>query len=86
MHRPHENEDQETQTSEVCERFHTTVPEQFYWVRLRDKIYSSIEELHADLDAWLSEYNQNRHLTKWLVRRQDVHEGQADRKRKTITA
>jgi len=48
------------QTNGICERFHKTVLEEFYQVALRKKIYRSVEELQADLDDWLIEYNQRR--------------------------
>ena len=48
------------QTNGICERFHKTVLEEFYQVALRKKIYTSVEELQADLDAWLVEYNHHR--------------------------
>ena len=32
----------------------------------RKKVYPSIEELQADLDAWLREYNESRpHQVRW---------------------
>jgi hypothetical protein len=33
-------------------------------IALRRKIYRSIEELQADLDAWIAGYNQERSLSK----------------------
>jgi transposase InsO family protein len=48
------------QTNGICERFHKTVLQEFYQVALRKKIYQSIEELQADLDEWLVEYNTRR--------------------------
>jgi transposase InsO family protein len=48
------------QTNGICERFHKTMLEEFYQVALRKKIYTSIEELQKDLDAWLDEYNHHR--------------------------
>lgn len=48
------------QTNGICERFHKTILEEFYQVALRKKIYSSLEELQADLDEWLHEYNHRR--------------------------
>jgi transposase InsO family protein len=41
----------------ICERFHRTVLDEFYRVAFRKKIYRAIEELQADLDTWLLEYN-----------------------------
>jgi len=34
--------------------------DEFYRVAFRKKIYRSIEELQADLDAWLEDYNCRR--------------------------
>ena len=54
------------QTNGICERFHKTVLNEFYRVAFRKKVYRSIEELQADLDAWLSEYNESRpHQGRW---------------------
>jgi transposase InsO family protein len=54
------------QTNGIVERFHRTVLNEFYRVAFRRKIYSSIEQLQADLDAWLEEYNQLRpHQGRW---------------------
>ena len=46
------------QTNGICERFHRTVLDEFYRVAFRKKIYRTIDELQADLDAWLAEYNR----------------------------
>ena len=48
------------QTNGICERFHKTILEEFYQVALRWKIYTTLEELQADLDEWLDEYNHCR--------------------------
>jgi hypothetical protein len=37
-----------------------TVLDEFYRVAFRKRIYSSVEELQADLDAWVADYNQHR--------------------------
>ena len=44
----------------ICERFHRTVQEEFYSVAFRKKLYTTLEELQLDLDAWVREYNQER--------------------------
>ena len=44
----------------ICERFHRTVLDEFYRVAFRKRIYRTIDELQADLDAWLLEYNEHR--------------------------
>lgn len=48
------------QTNGICERFHRTILEEFYQVAFRKKIYHTIEELQADLDLWLWQYNHER--------------------------
>lgn len=48
------------QSNGICERFHRTVQEEFYAVAFRKKLYQSLEELQADLDQWLAEYNEER--------------------------
>jgi transposase InsO family protein len=54
------------QTNGICERFHRTVLDEFYRVAFRRKLYASIAELQADLDAWLIEYNEQRpHQGRW---------------------
>jgi transposase InsO family protein len=54
------------QTNGICERFHKTVLNEFYRVAFRKKVYRSIDELQADLDAWVCEYNETRpHQGRW---------------------
>jgi transposase InsO family protein len=48
------------QTNGICERFHRTIQEEFYSVAFRKKLYHTLEELQADLDGWLQEYNEQR--------------------------
>ena len=48
------------QTNGICERFHRTIQEEFYATAFRKKLYHSLEELQADLDQWLDEYNRTR--------------------------
>ena len=48
------------QTNGICERFHKTIQDEFYSVAFRKKIYTSLEELQADADIWISEYNEQR--------------------------
>lgn len=48
------------QTNGICERFHKTILQEFYQPSLRRKIYSSVDELQADLDEWLVYYNNDR--------------------------
>jgi hypothetical protein len=49
-----------TQTNGICERFHRTVQDEFYSVAFRKRLYSSLEQLQADVDAWIREYNEVR--------------------------
>ena len=54
------------QTNGICERFNKTVLNEFYRVAFRKKLYTSLEELQRDLDAWLAEYNEQRtHQGRW---------------------
>jgi transposase InsO family protein len=48
------------QTNGICERFHRTIQEEFYATAFRKKLYTTLEELQTDLDAWLAEYNRTR--------------------------
>src|SRR6201991_256109 len=48
------------QTNGICERFHRTIQEEFYSTAFRKKLYRGLEELQADLDNWLREYNRER--------------------------
>jgi transposase InsO family protein len=54
------------QTNGICERFHRTVLDEFYRVAFRKKVYRGIDELQADLDAWIADYNGSRpHQGRW---------------------
>ena len=65
-HRPHPHQGQEPADQRICERFHRTVLDEFYRVAFRKKIYRTIDELQADLDAWILEYNEQRpHQGRW---------------------
>jgi len=48
------------QSNGICERFHKTILQEFYQVAFRKKIYHTLDELQADLDTWLAQYNQSR--------------------------
>jgi transposase InsO family protein len=48
------------QTNGICERFHRTILEEFYQVAFRKKLYSSLEELQADVEQWIESYNTER--------------------------
>jgi transposase InsO family protein len=51
---------QSPQTNGICERFHKTILNEFYQVAFRKKIYTTVEELQIDLDAWTDTYNYQR--------------------------
>jgi transposase InsO family protein len=54
------------QTNGICERFHRTVLDEFYRVAFRKKLYDTVDELQADLDAWIADYNERRsHQGRW---------------------
>ena len=48
------------QTNGICERFNKTCLDEFYKVAFRKKIYTTIDQLQADLDEWLEKYNNRR--------------------------
>ena len=57
---------QSPQTNGICERFHKTVLNEFYRVTFRKKVYRTLDELQADLDAFLESYNAERpHQGRW---------------------
>ena len=47
-------------TNGFVERFHRTVLDEFFREAFRKKFYASVDELQADLDAWLKHYNHER--------------------------
>lgn len=54
------------QTNGICERFNRTVQNEFYAIAFRKKIYTTIEQLQTDLDAWMNSYNTERtHSVKY---------------------
>ncbi len=54
------------QTNGIVERFHKTILNEFYRIAFRKRIYASIEELQADVDQWIREYNVDRtHQGRW---------------------
>lgn len=58
------------QTNGICERLHRTIQEEFYAVAFRKKIYESLDQLQADLEAWIEDYNSNRtHTGKYCFGR-----------------
>lgn len=61
------------QTNGICERLHRTMQDEFYATAFRKKIYNTLQELQADLDVWLDEYNNNRtHTGKYCYGRTPV--------------
>ncbi len=48
------------QTNGICERFHRTIQEEFYSIIFRKKVFTSIDDLQADLDEWINWYNTER--------------------------
>ncbi len=48
------------QTNGICERFHRTIQDEFYATAFRKKLYTNLEELQADLEDWLADYNRTR--------------------------
>ena len=54
------------QTNGICERFQKTMLNEFYRVAFRKRFYSHLEDLQADLDVWLRDYNEVRpHQGRW---------------------
>lgn len=45
------------QTNGICERVHQTILNEFYRIAFRKKVYSDIETLQVDLDAYMETYN-----------------------------
>jgi transposase InsO family protein len=48
------------QTNGICERFHKTIQQEFYQTAFRKKIFTSLDQLQTDLDAWIDTYNNER--------------------------
>ena len=48
------------QTNGICERFHRTMKQEFYDIAFRKKIYHTLDELQADVNEWLEQYNKFR--------------------------
>jgi transposase InsO family protein len=54
------------QTNGICERFHKTLPNEFYRVTFRKTFYRTLEALQADLDCFLESYHRERpHHGRW---------------------
>ena len=76
------------QTNGICERFHKTILNEFYQVAFRKKVYTMVEQLQEDLDAWVEYYNTQRtHQGKMCCGRtplQTLEDGKAICKEKQI--
>jgi hypothetical protein len=48
------------QTYGIRERLHKTIKNELYDIAFRKKVYTSLEELQADIDVWIDEYNTER--------------------------
>lgn len=48
------------QTNGFVERFHQTIQHEFFALKFRETLYTSVAELQADLDVWLHFYNYER--------------------------
>ena len=48
------------QTNGICERFHQTIQNEFYANAFRRKLYTSLDQLQADVDVWVDSYNAER--------------------------
>jgi transposase InsO family protein len=48
------------ETNGMVERFHRTLKDEFFSLAYRRKIYTSVEELQADLDEFMRHYNETR--------------------------
>ena len=48
------------QSNGIVERFQRTMLNEFYQIAFRKKIYNPIDELQADVEVWLNEYNEQR--------------------------
>ncbi len=62
------------QTNGICERFHRTMQDEFYSVAFRKKLYRNLDELQADVDLWITEYNESRpHSGKYCFGKTPMH-------------
>jgi transposase InsO family protein len=54
------------QTNGIGERLHKTLLDEFYRIAFRKKVYPGLDELQADLDAFVARYNEERpHQGRW---------------------
>lgn len=45
------------QTNGICERFHRTMKQEFYDIIFRKKLFTTLEELQAEVNEWIYQYN-----------------------------
>lgn len=58
------------QTNGICERFHRTIQDECYAIAFRKQVYTSLEQLQADVDEWVEQYNRERtHTGKYCFGR-----------------
>ncbi|MBS0186366.1 MAG: DDE-type integrase/transposase/recombinase [Proteobacteria bacterium] len=50
--------DSDLQVSKIFKSFYKTLKTEFYGIALKEKKFSSLEELQKDLDLWLFAYNE----------------------------
>jgi transposase InsO family protein len=48
------------QSNGIVERFQRTMLNEFYQIAFRKKVYRTLEELQADVDTWVRQYNEER--------------------------
>ena len=48
------------QSNGIVERFNHTLLEEFYWIAMMKKVYSSLDQLQDDLDKFIYYYNFKR--------------------------
>lgn len=48
------------QTNGICERFHRTMQDECYAIMFRKKLYSNLQDIQTDVDAWIETYNNQR--------------------------
>ena len=54
------------QTNRICERVHKPILNEFYRLAFRRKLFGSLAELQADVDAWVEAFNEERpHQGRW---------------------
>ncbi|TNJ34074.1 transposase [Prosthecochloris vibrioformis] len=48
------------QTNGFVERFNRTMLDEFFRIKMRKKVYDTLESLQVDFDLWLQFYNEQR--------------------------